>query len=639
MKKKNKLPGGTWFFGILAIICLLWGGYKLPQESGDAIVKNAVVIENGTTSAANDGKVVFASGKPVIKENPKDPVTGISADGYILVRDVEMYQYYIDDDTVYKDFISEQRKDIAGRGGETYTNPDFPADLSAAVICADVYIDGGNLRLGEDYLCTFNESNYKYFNYSHDLADIDNSVKIDGYTYATGWYYSGSTSDYQLGDIRIRYKYLPASSLTEISAVGLQNGTTLGGISNAEKAFMTDKTCSVQEMSEIISGNNHSVAVFLLFLALVNFVIALVIFLVKKGKLKKQAVNAVILALAVVSLSLFPLINAKADFGDYGGDYDYGGYDYGGNDYDYGGNDYDYGGYDNDYDYTTRETTTAYYYYISGSRSDDLIYGGIYSYLNNSGRELEVSPLGSVNEDVDGGSALFGTSYFGYIIGYLIYKLRRRNKPSHNKPGPRPAGAQRTNMSELLPIEDFMQIDTGFDPEKFKADVADMYVKFQHSWQNKDMRNLRGYLTDEFYAQCEGNLQNYVRNHQTNMIENIVVDNVEIRGWKHDNTNDVIVAELKTEITDYVIDDSSGNVVRGSRTNRRIMQYEWSLVRKSGIVTQDEDESEKVCPNCGAPLTLNAANECEYCGSIITMEAHNWAVSSIKGLSQRTIQN
>ena len=107
MKKKNKLPGGTWFFGILAIICLLWGGYKLPQESGDAIVKNAVVIENGTTSAANDGKVVFASGKPVIKENPKDPVTGVSVDGYILVRDVEMYQYYIDDDTVYKDFISE----------------------------------------------------------------------------------------------------------------------------------------------------------------------------------------------------------------------------------------------------------------------------------------------------------------------------------------------------------------------------------------------------------------------------------------------------------------------------------------------------------------------------------------------------
>ena len=64
MKKKNKLPGGTWFFGILAIICILWGGYKLPQENGDAVVKNAVALENGTTSTENEGKVVFVTGKP-----------------------------------------------------------------------------------------------------------------------------------------------------------------------------------------------------------------------------------------------------------------------------------------------------------------------------------------------------------------------------------------------------------------------------------------------------------------------------------------------------------------------------------------------------------------------------------------------
>ncbi len=634
--KKNKLPGGTWFFGILAIICLLWGGYKLPQENGDAIVKNAVEINNGVTSASNDGKVVFAVGKPVIKEKPVDKVTGLSANGFILVRDVEMYQFYIENDTVYKDFISDQNQNIAGRGGETYENPDFPDNLGSAVICAEVYMDGGNLRIGEDYLCTLSESSYEYFDNPHDLADVEISGGIDGYTYKNDWYYSGSPTDYKIGDIRIKYSYLPADSVTAVSLIGLQNNSTAGGLENAEKAFMTDKICTRQEMSEIIGGNNHSLAVFLLLLALLNFVIALVIFLVVRGKAKKQVVNAVILALFAASLSLFPVINAKADFGDYGGDYDYGGYDYGGNDY--GG--YDYGGYDNDYDdYTyTHATTTAYYYYISDSRSDDMMYGGIYSYLNNSGRELEISPLGAVNKDVDSGSALFGTSYFGYIIGYIIYRFNKRKK-SVRKPGPRPAGAQRTNMSELLPIEDFKQIDTGFDEEKFKSDVGDMYVKFQQSWQKKDMRDLREYLTDEFYAQVEGNLRNYIRNNQTNMIENINVDNVQIKGWKHDNTNDVIIAELRTEITDYVIDDVSGNVVRGSKTNRRVMEYEWSLVRKSGIITEDAAESDKVCPNCGAPLTLNAANECEYCGSIITTEAHNWAVSSIKGLSQRTIHN
>jgi hypothetical protein len=66
------------------------------------------------------------------------------------------------------------------------------------------------------------------------------------------------------------------------------------------------------------------------------------------------------------------------------------------------------------------------------------------------------------------------------------------------------------------------------------------------------------------------------------------------------------------------------------------MQYEWSLVRQSGITSGSEEDLTKVCPNCGAPLTLNASGECEYCGSILTMEARDWAVSSIKGLSQRT---
>ena len=151
MKKKNKLPGGTWFFGILAIICILWGGYKFPQENGDAIVKNAVAVENGVTSASNDGRIIFASGKPVVKENPVDTLNGVSAEGLILIREVEMYQYYIDDDTVYQDFISDQKKNIGGRGGETYENPDFPDKYCSAVIGGEVYIDGGNLRIGGDH--------------------------------------------------------------------------------------------------------------------------------------------------------------------------------------------------------------------------------------------------------------------------------------------------------------------------------------------------------------------------------------------------------------------------------------------------------------------------------------------------------
>lgn len=639
MKKLKKIPGGTWFFGILGIILLLWGGYKLPQKSGDEAVKSAVVIENGKFSADADGATVFVTGKPVINKAPVDPVTGIEADGYLLIREVEMYQYYLDGDAVYKDFSSSQIENIRGRNGEEYENAVFPENLTSAVILGEVGIEGTDLRIGEDYLYTLTDS-YTYMSDPHDPVTLTGGQEIKGYKYRDGYYYSGSDRDYQLGEIRISYKYIPADSLGEITLVGTLNGDTVGGKENTEDAVMTDRIMTVDEMSSLVGKDNHGAAMLLLVLALINFAVAAVIFLVKRKKLKKNSAASLAIAIIVSALILAYPVNSKADFGDFGGDYDYGGYDYGGNDYggyDYGGNDYDYD-YDDDYD-RTRTTTTAYYYYIDFPQSSGTINDGGYAVINSLGKSISVDRLEAVNTDIDDGSALFGTGYFGYIIGYIIYKLKKPKKRRPARPASRPAGAQRTNMSELLPIEDFKQIDTGFDEEKFKEELSERYVKFQRSWQNRDMSDLREYLTDEFYAQCEGNLDNYIRNDQRNIIENIIVHSVDIKGWKHDNTNDVIIAELKTEITDYVINDRTGEVIRGSKTDRRVMQYEWALVRKSGITTDNTPDEEKVCPNCGAPLTLNAANECEYCGSIITTEAHNWAVSSIKGISQRTIRN
>ena len=67
------------------------------------------------------------------------------------------------------------------------------------------------------------------------------------------------------------------------------------------------------------------------------------------------------------------------------------------------------------------------------------------------------------------------------------------------------------------------------------------------------------------------------------------------------------------------------------------MEYEWTLTRKRGIRTGVNDGIRvQNCPNCGAAININRTAKCPYCDSIITVEAHDWAVSNIKGLSQRT---
>ena len=68
------------------------------------------------------------------------------------------------------------------------------------------------------------------------------------------------------------------------------------------------------------------------------------------------------------------------------------------------------------------------------------------------------------------------------------------------------------------------------------------------------------------------------------------------------------------------------------------MTYEWDMARKSGVLTPEQDEVRVLnCPNCGAPLNINATAQCPYCDSIVTVEQNDWAISAIRGLSQRTV--
>ena len=41
------------------------------------------------------------------------------------------------------------------------------------------------------------------------------------------------------------------------------------------------------------------------------------------------------------------------------------------------------------------------------------------------------------------------------------------------------------------------------------------------------------------------------------------------------------------------------------------------------------------CPNCGAPIEVNSAGVCEYCGSKVVGENTNWVMSKKEKISQR----
>ena len=179
--------------------------------------------------------------------------------------------------------------------------------------------------------------------------------------------------------------------------------------------------------------------------------------------------------------------------------------------------------------------------------------------------------------------------------------------------------------------------DPMFSEEAFKEHVANLYVKMQKHWQDKDWGEMRANMTDALFNQLSRQLQQLIDTNRTNIVKNIMVQRVDIVGYAQDEINDIITTSVATRIIDYTIDDATQKVVGGSVTAEKFMVYEWTLIRSKNAVTgENKFVDAKKCPSCGAPMDMNFSAKCNYCGSLVIASEYDWVLSAIKGISQRT---
>ncbi|MBR6901268.1 MAG: TIM44-like domain-containing protein [Synergistaceae bacterium] len=251
-----------------------------------------------------------------------------------------------------------------------------------------------------------------------------------------------------------------------------------------------------------------------------------------------------------------------------------------------------------------------------------------------SSNNFNVLPLtagtlgGSNSDDIEGVILVF-------VLVIIFFFLIKMKKSKHNAPIMINTDIQAQN---LRPMNEYLELDPNFDEEKIKTLMANLYVQMQDTWRDKDISSLRPYMTDAFYNQMERQLEAFRKNHRTDYTERIAVLNVGLKGWRQSAGRDYITVRLNSRIVSYVLDDLTGKLISGDRDKEKFLEYEIELTRKSGEFTTPEAEGAKseVCPHCGAPIKLNASAKCEYCGSIITAVNINWAICSMKGISQRT---
>ena len=305
---------------------------------------------------------------------------------------------------------------------------------------------------------------------------------------------------------------------------------------------------------------------------------------------------ALFIAFILVTVSLFSVVGF-ADFGDYAGDSDWGGGWDSGSDW----------GSDWDSDWGSDWDSDSDYYYSSSSGSGS------------------------------GDSGMIIAVFIVIVIIATVESVRSKAK-GKNTSARRPVNVQPTASKPLVNnLADFKERDPGFNETRFLEDVSNLYVRMQNAWTAKDLTPIRPKLTAELYAKSDRQVQAYIKNNQTNHVERISVLNSNIVGCTSDEKNDIITVEFTARVVDYVTDDKTGNIIRGSNSRELFMTYRWTFIRTLGKLTAAAGEADgKHCPNCGAPLDLNQSAVCNYCGSVIESGEYDWVLSNIQGISQRS---
>jgi hypothetical protein len=155
-----------------------------------------------------------------------------------------------------------------------------------------------------------------------------------------------------------------------------------------------------------------------------------------------------------------------------------------------------------------------------------------------------------------------------------------------------------------------------------------IYHELNAAWTRRDLEGARPYVSDGLFDYLRFWVMAYERQGLRNVLEGM-----RIVEWKtvkviRDRHFDSITFRLWGTGRDYTVRQATGDVVSGNPRADRFYSEYWTLIRGAGV--RGAPRADKSCPNCGAPLEVNMAGECEHCGAKITSGEFDWVLSKIE---------
>lgn len=185
-------------------------------------------------------------------------------------------------------------------------------------------------------------------------------------------------------------------------------------------------------------------------------------------------------------------------------------------------------------------------------------------------------------------------------------------------------------LSEDDIIGQIREHDPNFDSEKFISWSKQVFVQLQEAWQERDWKKARPFESEELFNLHKSQLDEFIKNHTINMMENVCVNEAYLYDYKSEGKYEYLTVFMQTSYNDFIISEETKKVVRGDPNTRYDTNYRARFMRSIGTLTgEHSNASTTKCPNCGAPVDVNAAGQCAYCGTVITNGEHDWVLCNL----------
>jgi uncharacterized Zn finger protein (UPF0148 family) len=250
-------------------------------------------------------------------------------------------------------------------------------------------------------------------------------------------------------------------------------------------------------------------------------------------------------------------------------------------------------------------------------------------------RVFKCPNCGAPLEDMKGNTCSYcqkkvNTGEFDWVVQNVVVKQRESREPQLTgdtvEEGTDLPTDKQARVDERLWM--LMKKDPEMSWEALTERLGLIFQELQVAWSQRQWKRARPYVSDSLFQTQQYWMAAYERAGLRNVTENARITKVELARLVSDRYFVALTVRVHATGLDYTLRESDGQLVGGSRQQERRYTEYWTLIRGSQV--QGRPSTDKHCPSCGAPLSINMAGACTHCSARVTSGEFDWVLSRIE---------